>query len=354
MLLKYQQLFEKKFDYGDMVVCIGDIDGLKTHNHIGFLRNSGIEFINRFSDKLHDLKGRLPNNRGWFAKNKKWFKKFDNNRSEDNVPLLYSDKFSDIVSYSLNFLLDYENNYYSDVSYIDVTPRNDTVSCLMADSIKRLEPNENPWKSTMRQNIRIGRFLKKVLDDPDPMIENYINEYKFSYKLDKSDIGRFKVAKGVEMAKWYLEMNYAPGGGSLNASCMRHIRSQRRLPLYTNNPNKVKMLYLLNPMGKLLGRTLIWKLDEPKGVIYMDKVYCTEDYIEKLFLDYAKRKGILTKGEVDEKNMYLRVNIGMDYGPPQMNPFMDSFKFFVKSGKYLTNRFRNLQAGDYWEYQDHD
>jgi hypothetical protein len=135
---------------------------------------------------------------------------------------------------------------------------------------------------------------------------------------------------------------------------MKHVRSQKRLPLYTNNPNKIKLLYILNPNGKLLGRALLWKLDEPTGKIYMDRVYSTEDYIEKLFYDYAKKKNFLTKNEVDKQNIRMIVNLGMDYGPPTNNPYMDTFKFFVKNGNYLTNRFRNFKAGEYWEYIDHD
>ncbi len=355
-MLSYK-LFEESVvapKIGDLVVVNGDIDDLKTHNHIGVLKKSGVQFLNRFNDKLHDLAGEINNNNGWFIRDAKWTDLFNNNKVDDNIPLIYSRKFRDVISYSLKFLIDYEKIFYCDVSYIDVTQRNDTVSCLSAANFNRLDKGEDPWTSTMRQNIRVGRFLKKVINDTDMIIEDYINDYKFSFNLNKDDFGRFKIAKDIDMAKWYLEMFYAEGGGSLHQSCMKHARSQRRLPIYTENPEKVKLLYILNPMGKLLGRALLWKLDEPKGVIYMDRIYCTEDFIEKLFLDYAKKKGFLTKAEVDKKGILLRVNMGRDYGTPHENPFMDTFKFFITTGNYLTNRFRNFKAGEYWEYVDHD
>jgi hypothetical protein len=356
MILSYKQLFEqiKLPNIGDLVVCMGDIDDLKTHNHIGVLKRGGVDFVNRFSDKLHDLGGDSKNKNGWFIRDLEWIKPFNNNKSDSPIPLIYSNNFRDIISYSLKFLIDYENIYYSDVSYIDVTSRNETLSCLTSSNFKKLEPGEDPWTSTMRNNIRIGRFIKKIVDDSDELIEDYANEYKFSFKLNKEGSGHFKIAKGVEMAKWYLEAYYAHGGGSLHASCMKHIKSQKRLPIYTNNPDKIKLLYITNQTGKLLGRALLWKLDHPAGKTYMDRVYCTEDYIEKLFDDYARKKGFLTKIEVDKKRIQMIVKLGMDYGPPQHNPYMDTFKFFIKDEDYLTNRFRNFKAGEYWEYVDHD
>lgn len=356
MIKSYSQLFEKiKIPkVGELVVCIGDIDGLKTHNHVGILRESGIQFINRFSNRLHDLDGELRNNNGWFIKDVSWTKPFDNNKSNKNIPIIYSDKFKEVTSYSLKFLLDYEKIFYSDVSYIDITPRIDTISFLSARDFSKLEENEDPWDSTMRQSMRLGRFIRKIISDPDKIVENYINEYKFSLKLSRDDFGRFKVAKGHDTAKWYLEMNYAEGGGNLRASCMRHIKSQKRLPIYVTNPEKVKLLYLLNPMGKLMGRTLLWKLDSPKDKIYMDKIYYTEEYVEKLFLDYANKKGYFVKEIIDKSGILLKVYLNRDYGPPQNNPFMDTFKYFVRGENYLTNRFLNFKPYEYWEYVDHD
>lgn len=356
MILSYKQVYESNVtpNIGDIVVCIGNVDELKTHNHIGYLREGGIEFLRRWSDRLHDLQGKLRTNNGWYIGDPSWTKPFDNNRRGNNYHLIFSPKFREIISYSLNYLQEYENMYYCDVSYIDITSRNDTVSCLSASNIRRLEQNEDPWKSTMRQNVRIGRFLKKITNDTDSIIEDYVNEYKFSYNLGKSEGGRFRVSKGIDMAKWYLEMLYAPGGGTLNASCMRHVRSQKRLPIYTNNPERVKMLYLLNPEDKLLGRALIWRLSEPKDVFYMDRIYYTEDYIEKLFLDYARKKKLLTRDTVEKNKMTLKVKLNMDYGPPNKNPFMDTFKYFDRNKLILTNRFDNFNMGEYWEYVDHD
>jgi len=363
-MLSYKKMLEQiKLDdikNDDLIVCKIDIDNLKTRNHIGQLKknklgNFGISFINRFSDVLHDLNGTLKNNNGWYINNIDDIKKYNSNEGVNSTPLTYSKRFKEIISYSLKFLLDYENIYFCDLSYVDVSDKSDTISCLLNKDIFKLEPDEDRWNNDKRTNIKIGRFLKKILpEENDQILEDYANDYKFSFKLDKEDFGRFKIAKGVNLSKWYLEKNYAPTqGGTLAASCMRHMKSQKRLSIYIMNPEKIRMLYLLDPIGKLLGRALIWKLDEPNN-FYMDRIYYTDNYVLKLFNNYAKKKGILTKKYVDENNLVLKVQLNRDYGPPKINPYMDTFKFFVKTGNYLTNRFDFFKGGEYWEYVDHD
>lgn len=357
MILSYQQIFENLEipNVGDLVVCIDNIGDLESMNHIGILKKGGIQFLNRFNNKLHDLNGELKNNKGWNLNDINNVKPFDDNNHGKNIPLIYSNKFKDIISYDLNFLLDYEKLFFCDVSFIDVSDRSDTISCLLSMDYDKLN-GENPWISTRRQNIRISGFLRKIIGDNH--LEKYVNEYKYSYKIDKNEFGRLQIADGLEIAKWYLEGFYTENnrGGNLHQSCMRYFKSQKRLPIYTGNPDKVRLLYLTDASGKLTGRALIWKLDEPKR-IFMDRIYYSNELIEKLFLDYAKSKDFLTYNDVKSDNnlpILLRVNLNRDYGPPQTNPFMDTFKFFVKNGNYLTNKFHNFKAGEYWEYVDHD
>jgi hypothetical protein len=297
----------------------------------------------------------ITSRNGWYIVNKNWLKPFNNNKIGGNIPLLYSDKFKNIISYSLKHLLDYEKIYYSDVSYIDISWRNDIITYLNAKDVVKLEINEDPWTSTMRQELRIGRFLAKITpDDPIQLIEDNVNEYKFSFKLNAENFNKFKIAKGFDMAKFYLEKKYADGGGTLNSSCMRHVKSQIRLPIYINNPQKIKMLYILNTEGKLIGRSLLWKLDEPRHMIYMDRIYYIDDYLEKLFLDYAAKKGIMTRDKIEKEGIKMKVYLNEDFGSPQKNPYMDTFRFFNRKELYLTNKFENLKPGEFWEYNDHD
>jgi hypothetical protein len=208
----------------------------------------------------------------------------------------------------MKFLLDYENIYFSDVSFIDSSDKPDFISCLSYKDYLKLNEGEDPWNSNKRKNVRAGRFFKKIIIDNDQAIEELSKEYKFSFLMNKDQMGRLKMSKGIEIAKWYLENNYAMGhGGTLRGSCMRHVKSQRRLPIYITNPHKIRMLYLLDSMGKLMGRALIWKLDEPGG-FYMDRIYYTEDYVEKLFLDYAKSKGYITYYDmVQNKKIKMKI-----------------------------------------------
>ena len=358
MILSYKKLFETKLstdiNVGDLVVGIGQADGLDIHNHIGIMRkNNGIEFLNKFSDRLHNLENSIVKDNGWYINTMKSVKYFDNNKNGNNLPFYLSEEFCNIVSQDLKFILDYINIYFSEISYIDVTNRNDTISCLSSIDYRKLKNGENPWTTKLRKNIRIGGFFKKIFDDSPALIEKYVNLYKFSYGVNKDNV-QFKIAKGLDMSKWFLSNYYASDKGTLAQSCMRYVRSQKRLPIYTSNPNKVRMLYLLDFDNKLLGRALIWKLDYPQNLIYMDRIYYTSEFIKYLFLDYAKKKGFLIKEDVEKNNIIMKVYLNKDFGPPDKNPFMDTFKYFVKKDMYLTNKYNPLKLKDCWEYIDHD
>lgn len=280
--------------------------------------------------------------------------------SKNNLPLFFTDRMKELLERGkLKFLLDLERNHYSEISYIDLTNRNNTISCLSKSSYDKLEFKRDVWKTSLRQNMTLGRFFKRLLpEETDITIEEYVNEYKFSYNVVKKDLGNFKIVSGIDMAKWYWERTYAPGGGSLNSSCMKHIKSQRRLGIYMDNPSKVRLLIMTDTEDKLLGRALLWNLDSPKGRVLMDRIYYTERYIERMFYDYAFRRGYLTKEEVEEKNITLKVYMPQDYGPPHENPYMDTLRFFIIDDEndtyYLTNRFKNFKYDDYYEYNDHD
>lgn len=356
MILKFK-LFESEMadSEWDMVVCTKNVEGLQTKNHIGYMREYGIEFINRFSDRLHDLNGTIKNKNGWFVDDK-YMIPFEDNKIKNNIPLVFSEKFRNFCLSSLNFLLDYEENYFCDLSFIDLADKTDTVSCLSAANYKKLVNKNEVWTTPLRQNVKVGRFIRKIIPtENEQTIEGYVNEFKFSYNLNKKTIGiKFLKVAGNDIRKWYLEKSYAPGGGSLNKSCMKHEKSQKRLPLYTESTDKVRLLVILNEKDQLIGRALLWKLDSPEGSFYMDRVYVTEDYVEKYFYDYAKKMNFLTREFVEKNKIKLVVKLKKDFGPPSMNPFMDTFKFFIKNGNYLTNVFDNYKIGQYYEYINHD
>ena len=68
MILNYK-LFENQIN-DDIVICTDNIDGLPSRNHLGYIRKNGIEFLNRFSDRLHGLDGVIKNKNGWFVEGK--------------------------------------------------------------------------------------------------------------------------------------------------------------------------------------------------------------------------------------------------------------------------------------------
>ena len=77
------------------------------------------------------------------------------------------------------------------------------------------------------------------------------------------------------------------------------LRVQYFLPLfdiYCKNPEKCKLLILLNEEEKLMGRALIWVgMRKPTGRVYMDRIYVVNDADIKLYIDYAIENNWLYK-----------------------------------------------------------
>jgi len=103
---------------------------------------------------------------------------------------------------------------------------------------------------------------------------------------------------------------------------------------------------------KIIGRALVWKLDEPEGRYFMDRIYTANDSDEYMFIEYAKRKGWLYKSSqsighdintIDPKNdksdtIKMVVNLkpnGYDY-----YPYLDTMRFYNPYTGMLTNSYK--------------
>src|ERR1035437_7961795 len=158
--------------------------------------------------------------------------------------------------------------------YVNIGSRADLVSFL---------PNSNnsdeEWTQG-RNEIKIGRFVKKILElvneealivltITDKELEDFVNKYKTTSTEDE-----FRIVDGEDIRTWYHEEMYMDGDGSLNESCMSGEEEQRFLNIYVNN-DKVRLLTLVNKNNRLVGRALLWTLDESPSPtnIFMDRIY---------------------------------------------------------------------------------
>lgn len=149
-----------------------------------------------------------------------------------------------------------------------------------------------------RQKIRVGRGIRGILGSAtisfkDAEIEEFVNKYKSAIDQRNDVFKNFELVKGSTIAKWYDVNNYQLGHtkGTLSTSCMRSVPS-RYFQIYTENPDVCSLLILKTDDGKKIkGRAIVWQLEKPEGITYMDRTYVHEDSDFELFRQYAQKKG---------------------------------------------------------------
>lgn len=173
---------------------------------------------------------------------------------------------------------------------------NDTNNCLKHFSkVKKIHSLDDGYLLINdNQEIKLGRFLSKIAKSyyrknydgksTSQQIEQCIDIYKSWYKLTKL---KFKFLKGSDILKGYDRENYTNSDyGMLHSSCMNNKFDY--LKLYTENPDKVNLLVLVDEDDKIYGRALVWRLDNKK-YHFMDRVYGANNYINNIFNEYATK-----------------------------------------------------------------
>ena len=146
------------------------------------------------------------------------------------------------------------------VNYISVAQTdNMKVSYLTPDRINKLqESGEDVWRTSKRFSTKPGAFVRKIFKDiSDSDVEKFSTLYR---NAQSTPDFRFEVVDGNEILKYYLHDSYAGQTASLGASCMKHRSCQSFLSIYTNNPDTIKLLVMLDQRGLLLGRALLWNI----------------------------------------------------------------------------------------------
>lgn len=211
-------------------------------------------------------------------------------------------------------------------SYIDVSDEIDKVSILPVNRLSRIggisekdltepEPESPVWGKYGRQTTSIGAFVARVVPKyaGTKELENFVHEYKG--KLDAENY-TLKIVEGEELRAYYhVDTYYNPTPGVIEKpaegpdprtvlmkSCLKQPEKQDFFDIYVSNPDKIKMLIMLNKKGQLVCRALIWYdvfvVDNPekptKGTL-MDRIYYTSDSDVNIFIDYAKKNGWMYK-----------------------------------------------------------
>lgn len=211
----------------------------------------------------------------------------------------------------------------------------------------------DPNRKNKRSEIKIGRLVKHIIDAigisyTDTEIEDFVNKWK---SVDDKREARFELVSGEEIKYWYDEGNYERGLGSLNKSCMRFKNCNKYLELFVINPDKIKLLIYLDANDQLLGRALIWSLDESpcKTKLFMDRIYVVEDYITNKFIDWSEKnncfrkqlntfqKKCSTRFSYQSKSINGIIAVTLLNTDVKYLPYSDTLKYFNKKDGFLCN-----------------
>jgi len=225
-------------------------------------------------------------------------------------------------------------------TYLDITDNDDIVSYIQSDVAKDI-PEEDAWTDSNRQQMKIGRMINKLFPDKynAEEIEIFVNQYKSVMRENRTF---FKLFSGEEITQWYSEES-TQEGGTLGNSCMRYDRCEQYLDLYTNNPQKIKLLVLFEQgSSKIIGRALIWYLDS-HGHSMMDRIYTTHDSDINLFKRYAYRNDMVFSTFDDEYNGLENIYTILKPEKYQFYPYLDTLNIYQPDTGILTDSIRNIQ-----------
>ena len=255
------------------------------------------------------------------------------------------------------FIVSQSNKVYDEYNRLINLSKNTTGVDYPIDSINkylydRVIPNEIMSKN--RLPMRIGSLVGRLYGDRFPNAGKSDNSVTKFVELvvgqRTKESGLFNIVKGDDIIKYYNESNYEKVSGTLGGSCMRYRECSKFMEFYAKNDNKINMLVLLSPddPNKIIGRALIWYLDQPENKIFMDRIYTIYPSDVDKFKNYAKNNGWLYKTRQDASydaeihdtvtEQSSRIILGVDgLKTSSSYPYIDTLKFFNISNNSLTN-----------------
>jgi hypothetical protein len=198
-------------------------------------------------------------------------------------------------------------------NFFDSTDKEGMISFLMNSKLTEWDAEEDPalpYSYKGRGEMAIGkaiRYIMTLIDDKpsDKDVEEFVNAYKAT---QESDVWKFKMLEGVDIAKYYNQKKYFMETGSLGSSCMAD-ESKGTFKLYSQNPDKVRLLVLIDEEAdKICGRALVWKLKKSPctAQFFMDRVYANRDSDVLKFKKFAEESGFLYKAKM---NSHTETNV---------------------------------------------
>lgn len=238
------------------------------------------------------------------------------------------------------------------VNFISISEQDKTkISYLTRDRISKMEvnPEIDFWISNQRYHAKPGSFIKKLFNDIDPKeVEKFSNLYR---SVVKGLNLNFSVVEGYDVSNYYHFKNHAEDRGSMGNSCMKHKHCQGFFGIYTDNPDVIKMLVLLDHNNMLIGRALLWTIGSYK---IMDRIYtmCDEEY-SFYFKKWASKNGYLYKTNqnfthtnqfesLNNESQFLQLRVKLKKYDYQTYPYLDTFKWI------------NTSTGDIYNYKPED
>ena len=353
----------KDLAVGKMVLTIGNVDNIDINYQLGNIikmREYGavlVEFIAKFDKRLHaghedigkpgqclyvpieNLQEIIPEDLATKITNKEVVKY---SASKDLQRIFRRMKFE-------------PTEEFLDVSFFDIDANNMEVITYLPS--KKFDGD--PFVKKGRQAMKVGRILKKLKPKlTDKELEEQVISYRAAFKIIVLGEGKnLDIVTGEDIRHWYLEDRYARSSGDeensdLHNSCMRYDDCQCLFNMYCENPDKIALAVYTDENDKLLGRALVWKLDN--GKVYMDRIYAVDYAIQKIMKDYAETNNMLSYyGRPGTMKVTLPKDYGGKHRPPNGNPYMDTFYFAIVDNNnkyYLSNH--EPPCGDYKDCND--
>ena len=241
-------------------------------------------------------------------------------------------------------------------NYFDLIDKEDMVGFVNQSKVKTIindvyDNPELPFTMPGRGEVKIGKIVNYIcslrnISVSDSDREEFVNAWKAS---NDSPTIQFKLVSGGDIAKYYNENNYYSGGGTLGSSCMRD-EGGRTFKIYTENPEKVKLLVYVDSDDKVHGRALVWKVKKSpcESKYFMDRVYTNRDSDVNRFKEFANNEDWFYKkkmnSHVDDNVLFVykgqdvagEVKLKLD-GNFNSYPFIDTMCFLSKDKDSLSN-----------------
>jgi hypothetical protein len=267
------------------------------------------------------------------------------------------------VAGELHRLFGFELEVDKDLSqnYIDVTDKDDTVTFISDQRVSRLPLDSSPYMSSSRSEIKVGRFARAILTDPeikkqigftatftDKDFEDFVNLYKAGNTQVKNE---FKLVNSSKISRYYYEDTYAYQKGDLGNSCMKYESCQDYFGIYEENSDVCSLLVYLDSAGYVLGRALVWSVSKSpcSAKKFMDRIYTASDSDRYKFIEWANENDCMYKykNSSDEtEGLFFKYKGEIFLGEVVVNlkkvnfdeyPYVDTLRYLNKKDKTLSN-----------------